>query len=157
MLHAIKITPGVVNKLKIIFGKPEVLDQSIRPELEKIYLPNRKSGIQTQRRHKVYLTFQIAAASVIVFLLVLLYQQIPQSELIAGMLVVIITLVNCGALLEQRRWIYYLEYIRLLAVTGYLSDHFDNPYIFAGSLIFVVVAIWPLQKWYLRIIYHPYE
>jgi len=157
MIHALKLTPGLINKLRIIFGKPEMLDQSIRPELEKLYLPNRKSDIQTQPRHRVYLIFQIAVASVIVFLLMLLYRQLPLTELIAGTVFVIITLVNCGALLEQRRWIYYLEYIRLLTVTGYLSDHFDNPYIFAGSLIFVIVAIWPLQKWYLRLIYHPYE
>jgi sterol desaturase/sphingolipid hydroxylase (fatty acid hydroxylase superfamily) len=157
MIYAVRLTPGPGNKLRIIFGRPEVLDQSIRPELEKMYLPNRKSGLHTHRRHRVYLIFQIAVASVIVFLLMLLYRQIPLSELIAGTLFVIITLVNCGALLEQRRWVYYLEYIRLLMATGYLSDHFDNPYIFAGSLIFMVVAIWPLQKWYLRIIYRPYE
>jgi len=93
----------------------------------------------------------------IVFLLMLLYRQLPMSEIAAGTIFVIITLINCGALLEQRGWIYYLEYIRLLTVTGYLSDHFDNRNIFIGSLIFVIIAIWPLQKWYLRIIYHPYE
>jgi len=157
MIHAIRLTPGLSGKLRIIFGRPEILDQAIRPALERIYLPNRKSGIRTQRRHRAYLVIQIAAASAVVFMLMLLYRQLPMWELVAGTVFVIITLINCGALLEQRRWIYYLEYIRLLTVTGYLSDHFDNPYIFAGSLIFVIVAIWPLQKWYLRLIYHPYE
>ncbi|MNS28237.1 hypothetical protein D3C72_602060 [compost metagenome] len=31
-----------------------------------------------------------------------------------------ITLINCGALLEQRKWIYYLEYSRLFILTTYL-------------------------------------
>ncbi|HEY1192801.1 MAG TPA: sterol desaturase, partial [Flavobacterium sp.] len=32
---------------------------------------------------------------------------------------VILTLINCGALLEQRKWIYYLEYARLAMISTY--------------------------------------
>jgi alkylglycerol monooxygenase len=152
--YAVKHARGFGNKLKLIFGKPELLDQSIRPMLEQTYLPNRRKGLHTQRRHRVYLTVQIAVAAVVVFVLVLLYNHLSAPALLTASIFVILTLINCGALLEQRRWIYYLEYIRLLTLTAYLSDYFDNPYIFAGATLFVVIGIWPLQKWYLRIIYH---
>jgi hypothetical protein len=49
---------------------------------------------------------------------------------------ILITLVNCGALLEQRRWIYYLEYGRIFIVSSYFLYEED-----LTAFLFVPLAI----------------
>ena len=49
---------------------------------------------------------------------------------------VLLSLINCGALLEQRKWIYYLECLRLMLVVAYVFYQFD-----LLSLIFIPLII----------------
>ncbi|MFN0257691.1 hypothetical protein E6A44_019055 [Pedobacter ureilyticus] len=51
------------------------------------------------------------------------YLDLADGILIA--LFVLITLINCGALLEQRRWIYYLECVRLIFLFGFVFYKLD--------------------------------
>jgi len=48
------------------------------------------------------------------------FDSINQLNANAILIFVMITLVNVGALLEQRKWIYYLECFRLISVFAYV-------------------------------------
>ncbi|HEY5749711.1 MAG TPA: sterol desaturase family protein [Chryseolinea sp.] len=152
ILYATRQVGGIGNKLKIIFGSPEMLDQNIRPLLEKRFIPDRRQA-NALVRFKVYLVIQLGLALVVLFFITLLYQQTQPLEKMVGALFILITLVNCGALLEQRRWIYYLEYLRMLVVVTYASYLIGRPELLAGVLVVSLAMLWPMQKWYLRLVY----
>jgi alkylglycerol monooxygenase len=155
LYYAVSRVGGIVNKLKIVFGKPEMLDQNIRTEIEKKFIPNREQG-STIFRFKVYLVIQIIVVIAILFALALLYNVVETPEKILGSLFIMITLINCGAMLEQRRWIYYLEYIRLFLITGYVCFWMDSVHAFFLSTILIVVfgASNRPRKFYLKFIYN---
>lgn len=150
MIHAMRITPGVWSKLKIIFGKPEELPD-VRQQLEEVYLPFRSNV--SSSRYKIYLVIQITLVTLLLFFTSLFYHYLTQSALVIITSLTIITLINCGALLDQRRWIYYLETIRLLIVLGYFSYVLESPLFFGAALSFVVLLFLPLEKYYYKLIY----
>ena len=143
---------GFLNKLKIIFGKPEILDQSIRIELEQKFLP-RHRHLSPLLRFKVYLVVQVIVVIGILFFINLFHHEASVVDNVAGTLMIFVTLINCGALLEQRRWIYFLEYIRLFLIAAYFSYVFESSVLLIATLVFSVLMLWPLQKWYLWLVY----
>ena len=155
LYYAASRVNGVTNKLKIIFGKPEMLDQNIRIEIEKKLIPHQKRG-RTILRFKVYLVIQIITVIAILFMMALFYNYVESLEKIVCSLFILITLINCGAMLEQRRWIYYLEYIRLFLITTYWSFWIESPQAFFLStvLIFIFGASIQPRKFYLKFVYN---
>ncbi len=57
----------------------------------------------------------------------------------SSLFLIILTLTNCGALLEQRKWNYHLEYIRLIILTAYLSYVVESPVFFLLSLCLIAL------------------
>ncbi len=69
---------------------------------------------------------------------------------------IMITLVNCGAILQQRKWIFYLEYTRylliLILVVGYLPS--IKLFLLVALATGVTVAYFKtLQRYYLGVVY----
>jgi sterol desaturase/sphingolipid hydroxylase (fatty acid hydroxylase superfamily) len=152
---AVRRTPGLLRKLKIIFGNPELLDQNLRAELEQKFLPHKEEA--TPRiRHKAYVLIQVVLVIIMAFILTLFYRHLDTPDVLTGVLFVAITLINCGALLEQRHWIYYLEQVRLVLLAGYLAYAFDQPGWLAAGVIVSTLTLWPAwpaRKWFLEFIY----
>ncbi len=155
MLEGMRRADGWRAKLKIVFGKPEDLDQNIRKDLEVIFLPHKRQ-LKPTFRFKAYLTTQIALCLTTLFALILFINYLNLTEKWFIALLIVITLINCGALLEKRSWIFHLEYTRLLLMTGLISYEWDSPELFVLSLIFVLLSSSSLnvQKWYFRFVYH---
>ena len=66
-------------------------------------------------------------------------------------LIIIVTLVNCGAILEQKRWIFYLEYSRVfLFLIGMLI------YYPIAILLTVVAFLVPLSIYYFNLLQRRY-
>ena len=152
IFYAVSHTKGVWSKLKIIFGKPEILDQHIRPKLEIKYLTEKLDVIPTFR-YRVYLVIQLIASVLMLFFVTLFYYQLPLFEIILLTIFILITLVNCGALLEQRRWIYHLENMRLLLLIAYGSYLLQSPMLFVAACSFVFLYASPMKKRYLKFMY----
>ncbi|WP_254086924.1 sterol desaturase family protein [Dawidia cretensis] len=152
---AVRRTPGFLRKLKIIFGNPELLDQNLRAELEQKFLPH-KEETTPRIRHKAYVLIQVVLVIIIAFIVTLFYWHLDTPDVLTGILFVAITLINCGALLEQRHWIYYLEQVRLVLLAGYLAYAFDQPVCLAAGVIVSTLTLWPAwpaRKWFLEFIY----
>ncbi|KOS05108.1 sterol desaturase [Flavobacterium akiainvivens] len=140
---------GFKAKWKAVFGSPAHMDQDIRPELEKKFLQCRSLQLR-QLRFKGYLALQIALCTLMLmwFTFFFAYQDI--ADKVFTLTFILLTLVNCGALLEQRRWIYYLEYARLLLLSSYLLYNNDMvEYIFIPvALLFVAEKYFSLGQRY---------
>jgi alkylglycerol monooxygenase len=107
-----------INKMKIVFGHPSLLDQDIRPKLEKLYLQD-KSKISYKFKFRKYLNLQIVICIVLLTFMTAFFKHLALADQLFIVCFILLTLINCGALMEQMKWIYYLECFRLMSVIGY--------------------------------------
>ncbi|KZE78878.1 sterol desaturase [Myroides marinus] len=118
IFEAFKRANTLKDKIRIAFGSPALMDQEIRPELEKKWLPHKSNDFQF--RYQVYLNIQIAFSFLLMCVMTYYYSNLDSITKFTGAVLILITLINCGALMEQRRWIYYLEYARIILVLSYV-------------------------------------
>ncbi|WP_428663739.1 sterol desaturase family protein [Runella sp.] len=153
--YALKQQKGILKKLKVLFGSPADFDPSARLKAEKKFLSKRKVRAHSNRL-RGYVFAQMAAILVILFLLLLFEHYLPLPLQIAAALFIVITLINSGAILEQRRWVFYLEYIRASILLGVAYYYYPDPTILLLSIgIFTVSLVYEksIQKKYLRLVY----
>jgi len=155
IFYAVKKSTGYRNKLKIIFGKPERINENIRGDLEKIFL-FRNNAILTTKRFKNYVVFQISFALVFLFFFLLFENYCSLFIKINVSAFIIVTLINCGAILEQRKWIFYLEFIRASIVFSLIYIYEPYPITLLTMVILVLLTIKffsSLQRNYLVLVY----
>lgn len=112
LMVAVKREEGFVRKIRMLFGKPDDLDPAIRDEIEqvlRISRTNESAGNELNR----YVLIQVIAMLVLLFLFLLFEHHLNWPIQLLITVTILITLINCGAILEQRKWIFYLEYSRL--------------------------------------------
>lgn len=124
IIAACKREKGLKARLKIIFGNPATLDQEIRPMLEKRYL-QQKASISYRFKFRSYLNFQLILSSCLLIFCTAFYTRLGIDDKLFITAFILLTLINCGALLEQRQWIYYLECFRLILLFAYSFWKFD--------------------------------
>ncbi|MES2628394.1 MAG: sterol desaturase family protein [Bacteroidota bacterium] len=151
---AARKTPGFWGKLAVVFGKPETMDQDVRPEMERQLLPE-KSRLRLSAVLKRYVLIQVILSCLLLLGFSFGFVYLQLIEKIALFLLVLVTLINCGALLEQRKWIFYLESARLLIVLTYLSYTFDQWWMFVLLYPVLILATCSnsLERLYYRILY----
>lgn len=154
MFAAFRKAETLKKKFLVVFGKPEDLDQQVRKVLERKFLPH-KTQAKSTLRFKAYLSLQMIFTIAGLFSLILFIDYAGPADKVFATLLIITTLVNCGALLEQRRWIYYLEYLRLFFVTALLSWHLGSAEILMAGALFIIVSATSesVKKWYLKFVY----
>lgn len=151
IFEATRRQKGLKNKLKVVFGSPALMDQDIRPQLEKRFFQKNTSRERFNTTFKRYINTQLFIVAFVLMMFSAYFSYFDSIEKAAVTLIVLITLVNIGALLEQRKWIYYLEYIRvilLIAFTFYEFGYTELAYIPILVLIFLEQKL-SLKEWYL--------
>ena len=134
-----KRSKGFKQKWKAIFGSPAHMDQDIRPILEKRFLQNRANPNQ-RLRFKNYLYIQLGVCTIVLSCFTYYFDFLDTFHKLFILLLIIITLVNCGALLEQRKWIYYLEYARIYLLITYFLYEEDMLIFFMLPLLIMVFS-----------------
>ncbi|MBX2899488.1 MAG: sterol desaturase family protein [Cyclobacteriaceae bacterium] len=124
--------------LKLIFGRPDLVDASIRPELEKKLLP-RKLPFRSTFRLKAYLNVQVLLCLVALFFFTLYFNQLSTTDKWFAVAGILITLINCGAMLEQQKWVYQVEVVRLLLLSTYASVLEESMGLFIVSLLAILI------------------
>ncbi len=153
--YAAKAEKGLWNKLKVIFGPPSDFDPEMRTKAEKRFLSVRKVQARTSK-FRYYVIVQITFTIAALFLLLLFEHYIPFFLQVMIAFFILITLINCGAILEQRRWVFYLEFARASLVTISTFYYFPSPTLIGMSILLLVVSLAyfsSLQRQYLRLIY----
>ncbi|PLK43016.1 sterol desaturase family protein [Emticicia sp. TH156] len=153
--YAAKEQKGLRNKLKVVFGKPSDFDPEIRVRAEKRFLAVRKVQAYTTK-FRAYVIAQIAFIVTALFLLLLLEHYVPVFLQVLAALFILVTLINCGAILDQRRWVFYLEFARASLVLIATFYYFPNPTMVGMSILLILISLArfsSLQRHYLWFIY----
>jgi len=140
---------GFRAKWGAVFGSPAIMDQDIRPELEKKFLQDRSLKLK-ELKFKGYLTFQIVISVALLTWFTYFFNYQNTIDKVFSLVFILITLINCGALLEQRKWIYYLEYARLGVLSTYIlySEGYSDLLLLPIFIIVAAEKIFSLGKWY---------
>ncbi len=154
IIEACRRTSSLREKLKIIFGSPTKIDPQIRPYLEKKFLQNRqkKGNLSPFRR---YITFQLLLSVAVLIGYTVFFERLGALEKLAAISFVLLTLINCGALMEQKRWIYYLEYGRLFLVSAFVLHRYEATWMLIPVLLAALFLemLFDLHRKYLRYVY----
>jgi alkylglycerol monooxygenase len=153
--YAVNRQYGFLNKVKVIFGSPSDFDPSLRAVAEKRFLSKNKIRARSHK-FRDYVLGQFVVTVIVLFLLLLFEHHISYFVQVVTAFFILITLINCGAILEQRRWVFYLEFARgvLLSICAfyYFPDSATLAYVLAGTLL-TMLYFSTLQKQYLHWIY----
>lgn len=139
--EAYRRADGFKAKWNAVFGSPALMDQNIRPVLEKRYFQD-KIAPPSKPKFKIYLNVQLLLVVGLLTFATMYYQFLTGVNKAAVLSFILITLVNIGALLEQRRWIYYLECFRLIVLFAFFFYQFN----ILELLIFPVVGLIVLER-----------
>ncbi len=141
---ALKSSRGVKDKLKIIFGRPEKINPQLRYKAETMFQIEQNPGTIEKPLNK-YVVWQMVLllSSLTAFILFEQWLSLPFKT--AFSFVTILTLINCGAIMEQKRWVFYIEYLRLSIVL--LLPFYSFEY-WQLKLFIVLIAFVPLIAWY---------
>ena len=155
LLLAMKKTTGFVPKMKILFGRPDAVNPELRTILERFLLKRNTSYLPTQA-HKRYIVCQTAFSLACLFGVIFFYDRLPLLECLFMGLFILLSLVNTGAILEQRSWIFYLEFSRITLVLLYVWVHFP-PLATSVSIISISTILLyyfrPMERQYKRLLY----
>ncbi len=154
LLEACRRSGSLWKSLKIIFGQPNQLDPNIRPFLERQLL-SKKGSYKTSLRFKVYLNIQVVFSLVMLVLFTMVNAELGYVEKSFVVFFIVLTLINCGALLEQQRWVYQLEILRVLTLAAYISFEFESIWLFSFSITTVLITsmLQSVKSTYFRFVY----
>ncbi|MCO4292548.1 sterol desaturase family protein [Solitalea sp. MAHUQ-68] len=128
LYYAAKLTKGFGNKLKVLFGGPEQIDPSIREQLELIFL-SRSKRLPLAKKFKTYVVVQLIFIIMVLIAMLYFYNQLNLLIATSVSLIILITLINCGAILEQKKWVFNLEFARFLLASGMIAVFTEQPLI----------------------------
>lgn len=154
LFEACRRSGSVWTSFKIIFGKPDTVDAAIRSELEKKLLPA-KGPFRSTFRLKAYLNVQVVVSLISLFFFTLYFSQLTVVDKWFGISAIIITLINCGAMLEQQKWVFQVEVVRLLLICTYASILEQSFGLFMVSVLTVLIlsTFEFVEKQYYKFIY----
>ncbi len=145
LFEAARQTPGFGAKIRLLTGRPDRVDGRIRDKLAIRFLPgsNQMNSAHTmsQSRLRGYVVGQMAGVLLILFALLLIEERVPGLWQGLFAVIILLTLINCGAILEQRQWVLHLELTRLVVLWGFLYAATGNP------MLIILAYIGGLSWW----------
>jgi alkylglycerol monooxygenase len=151
-----KYAKGLKAKWKTLFGRPGQLDERFRTVLERKLL-----NVQPQRKPtpvlRQYVTAQTIFSLSLLFITILFARYFSGLQLFLLSSFIIVSLVNSGAILDQRRWIFFLEFLRVLIIMSAIGLISRNNWTYGcltGTLIIMIWNFRPIERGYMRLLYH---
>ena len=155
---AMKRQKGFRQKISVLFGRPDSLDSSARMEAEKIFNVKQNSQPMGEPLNQ-YVLWQVIFLLVSLFVFILLEHNLSIAFIISFTAFTILTLVNCGAIMEQKRWVFDVEFLRLISLS--IVPIYDGGYISAIIILLLIPVIFIYYQWlkeeYLALVYNKYN
>lgn len=153
---AMKKQKGFFRKIKVLFAKPETIDPNTRDKAEEIFNIHQNPAPIDQPLNR-YVIWQMLTLLFFLFFFILFEHYLNMPLKIAFVALVILTLINCGAIMEQKRWIFLVEFLRfsvLLLLSFYSMAYWQQKLLFILTLV-IVVLIWyrTIKQTYLSYVY----
>jgi sterol desaturase/sphingolipid hydroxylase (fatty acid hydroxylase superfamily) len=155
LYYAIRQKKGFGDKVRILFGKPDLIDSRIREMLERkfrIFKTPQTASIPLNR----YVLVQMVAMLFLLFAFILFEQFIALQIKVIFSGIMLSTLINCGAILERRAWIFHVEWIRFLLLVVLLlciSLPAAGSFLILTAVAISILQYNTLQQRYLRLVY----
>ena len=146
---------GFRARWKVLFGKPDDLDPRYRSVLERRLL-NVQPVRQSTDAIRQYVTAQTVFSMCLLFVIVTFNEWFPPVQLVLWSLFILVSLINSGAILDQRRWIFYLEYSRVILVMISVLVVYPNGWTTFGMLLAtacLLVYFRRIRRYYFRVLY----
>lgn len=138
------------EKIRVLFESPAKMDPEVRPTLEKKLLRKGKQPIRPVFR--TYVTLQLIIAFALLGYFFVQYPELNKWARAEYFVLIVSTLIICGAVLEQKRWAFILELFRLgqFLLFGYLF--YGTPELFRVlAMVFAfLVLLLPARENYYR-------
>jgi hypothetical protein len=103
-----------------------------------------------------YVNAQTAFSLTLLFVVTLFEHYLSGILLFLFSFFIIVSLINSVPILDQRRWIFYLEYIRILIVMAAIAVFYPNNWAFSTIITALTLMTWyfrPIQRYYLKLLY----
>ncbi len=155
LLLAFRHAKGFGKKWKVLFGRPDDIDPRFRQLLER-RLSNVKPGPAPTAALRRYVTVQTVFSLVLLFTALLFVHYFSALPLALISCFILVSLVNSGAMLDQRRWVFYLEFIRLMIVLVAIGIFYRNDFTISMLACLAGVLAYyfqPMERHYLRFLY----
>jgi alkylglycerol monooxygenase len=126
LVVAFRMAKTFRHKLKVIFGGPNDIDERIRLLLERKFS---KKAVDIQYSNKLLNAIMVKTivTLVVLFFTILFSEYIAPSNLFLLAGFIILSVIVTGAMLEQKKWIFHLEFLRI-SIIGYVGvSVFSNP------------------------------
>jgi sterol desaturase/sphingolipid hydroxylase (fatty acid hydroxylase superfamily) len=150
MAALLKQVPSWKDKLKVLFmppgWRPDYLGGSFAiPEVDRASY--RKYDTQVPHLLNYYVFFQyvftVAGAAVFLFSAA----KLPMLEKAGSALLIVLAIVNCGALFDLKRWVYLAEFVRLICTVSFLCVLFSSkfPVVLLAIAFLLLSAFWLIK------------
>lgn len=146
LIVAFRIARTSKGKLKVIFGSPANHDPRIRTLLER-KLSQKVSDVDYSPKLIQAIQIKTIITIIILCLTILFSNNIPQTSLFLLTTFIFLSVIITGAMLEQKRWIFHVEFLRFIILCFFLN--FTIPTLYFPT--FVLVAISPFVVFYQNI------
>lgn len=157
MAVSLKNAKSWKQRWKVVFGRPDDLDPQVRVHLENKLLRH-EHRFQPTKVLRTYIVCQTICSLALLFVVSFLEKMLTTPQLFIAMAFIIICLINTGAMLEQKYWIFYLEYVKLsLFLIGAGLFHLNVFFISTLILILVMLLLFirPIKQLYMQAMFKP--
>jgi alkylglycerol monooxygenase len=113
IIVSIKKAKTLRGKFRAVFGTPDEIDPGIRECLERKF-SKRNHKIHQTTAMRNYIKWQTVVSLLLLFLVILFEHYMSLPKLVTAAFFILLSLINTGAMIEQRRWIFYIEYGRTM-------------------------------------------
>jgi len=132
---AFKMAKTFRQKLKVIFGGPNDIDGRIRLLLERKF-SKKVVDIQYSKKLINAIISKTIITIVVLFFTILFSEYITVSVMFLLTGFIVLSVIVTGAMLEQKKWIFHLEFLRIGIVSYIALSFFSNELLlFAISLL----------------------
>ncbi len=155
LAFAVKETKGFFNKIKVVFARPDSVSPGIRSKAEKAFRV-KETGYVMDRPLNRYVVWQVIITLVVLFLFILFRDKVNGWNQFAIVCFIILTLINCGAIMEQKRWIFYLEFARIMLLVSGIVAVYPHGWIVVLVAAALLVAMYfssQLKDLYYKVVY----
>ena len=144
------------NKLRVLFGSPNLIDPKARTKAERIFSV-KQTKLKLQQGLNSYVIWQVVLLLAALSVFIYFETQLSNAFKLLFTTFTILSLINCGAIMEQKKWVFNVEFLRLLTIISivwpYCAGIPLSTFIIALSLLLLVMFYRTVQSRYLKVVY----
>lgn len=136
LIVGFRLAKGFNAKFKVVFGGPNDIDPRIRTLLER-KLSQKVRHVQHSKNLISAIKIKTITTVLVLFFTILFSNYITSERVILITVFIVLSVIVTGAMLEQKRWIFHLEFLRFTLLCFIINFSFPTLYF----TVFVLASI----------------